>query len=127
MPQTFDEKDQEILAVRAADLAALTITTPGDWIDFADGESRRIGYIHRDQNEHIQPAKAGSFYLGFKGWVDVSGHFRSIIEAKTLTLTDEKREGAFWFFHHGEVKAGGRVDCTALCRVWKCSDNVPTY
>lgn len=114
---TLDERDQEILQRKAALFAALLQPTVGDFVDFADGQTRRISHIWSD--ETFQNSESGSFYLG-NGYVSFSGALNSSLPNASLTLTEERRNGWFWFFHHNLTCAGGGRDVQIPCRVWSC-------
>jgi len=53
------------------------------------------------------------------GEASFSGILNPSISADSLSLTDEKEHGEFWFFHHGSAGAGRGVRFTVPCRVYE--------
>lgn len=118
----IDERDQEIFADRAA--AWLDDARPkcGDWIDFADGVSRRISHSWGEMG--VQTSKGGSWYLG-EGYTSFSGSLYPTVPLETLARTTELRPGSCWIFHHNLSGAGRGVDGEIPFRVWTCSVDAP--
>lgn len=102
---------------RAAAFDALEGPRVGDFVVFACGTVHRFSYKWDDG---IQTSREGSWYLG-NGYVSFSGGLQPSVKFDTLTLTEEKRDGRFWFFHHDFAEAHRGVDCTIPCQVWRCS------
>lgn len=98
----------------------------GDFLDFADGQSRRIAHIWRlESGIAVQPdyAKYGaSFYFGL-GYCSFSGGLLPSIPAASLTLTDERRLGRVWTFHHNHATAHNGVYFSIPFRVYTCTLN----
>jgi hypothetical protein len=120
---TFDARDGEILCKRAQAFIELEGPQVGDFVDFADGVTRRISYVWKlDDKVECQTTElsGGSYYLG-EGYASFSGGLLPSVDAATFTLSFEQRAGRFWFFHHGFAGAHQGVECSANCRVWKCS------
>jgi hypothetical protein len=42
------------------------------------------------------------------------------VPSDSLTLTDERLPGRFWFFHHDHWTAHNGVDVEIPCRVYEC-------
>jgi hypothetical protein len=64
-------------------------------------------------------ADEGAFFIS-PGWASHSGgHNHGIHKIMDLKATDERMTADYWFFHHGEVQGGGRVDMTMAVRVWE--------
>lgn len=116
-----DSRDEKILARRIEDLNAIGGFGCGDWVDFADGVSRRISHIWP---EGPQTSDGGSFYLG-NGYLSFSGSLYGIVPNDSLTLTDERRDGNAWFFHHDLHQAHHAVGVTLPFRVYTCSLPAP--
>jgi hypothetical protein len=134
MRPEFDKQDAKLLERRQAKFTRKTTPQVGDFVRFKDGTIRRISYVwdFEDEEARVQTADAmgGSYYLGdfLDHWepsddcyVCYSGGLYPGIPANTLKLTDERKEGWFWFFHHDQAEAHNGVDCTMPCRVWECS------
>jgi hypothetical protein len=120
----FDERDAEILAKRSAAYDEIAGPRDGDFVVFADEVTRRISYVWRDERGaafSVQTSDGGSYYLG-DGYVSMSGSLYSGVKPETLTLTDEKRVGRIWFFHHDFHTAHNGVDATMPFRVFTCSE-----
>jgi hypothetical protein len=120
----FDERDAAILAERRAAYDGIAGPRVGDFEVFADEVARRISYIWREEDgtvDSAQTSDGGTYHLG-KGYVSMSGSLYSGVKPETLTLTDEQRNGAVWFFHHDCWGAGNGVDTTMPFRVFRCSE-----
>jgi hypothetical protein len=91
--------------------AHMAITEPheGDWVIFPGDIVRRISYDWGDSVQTSDTKFGSSFYLGDGGFASFSGGLYSSIPKTELELTDEVREGAFWFFHNGESRAHNGV------------------
>lgn len=122
----FDDKDGEI---RAKCLAAFdTVQGPrcGDYIEFSCGTVRRVSYVWDwgDGPEGVQTSAGGSWFLG-EGYCSFSGSLYRSVKPETLTLTEEKRDGKVWFFHHGYQQADNGVYTAIPFRVFRCSEVAP--
>ncbi len=131
MRPVFDERDAEIRAQRLAAFDKLKGPRCGDYIEFANGVTRRVSYLWRDITpEGVQTSAGGSWYLG-TGWtedeayVTFSGSLYRSVPPESLTLTDEKRDGSVWFFHHNRSQAHNGVHTEIPFRVFRCSLPAP--
>ncbi len=118
----FDERDAEIVATRAATLAANPINV-GDFIRFADGTTRRVSYIWPGDDDapgSIQTSAGGSYYLG-DGYVSFSGALFIGVPFASLTDTGDTFDGDVWIFHHDHACAHNGVHTTIKFRVWHCN------
>jgi len=131
----FDEKDAGILASRQAQLDKRAAENPrpvsGDWVEFADGVVRRVSHVWNWEASadgpavyDVQTSDCGSWYLG-DGYASFSGSLFNSVPAATMTLTEERREGRCWFFHHDYVQAHGGVHTTARFRVYRSTKEAP--
>jgi hypothetical protein len=57
----------------------------------------------------------------------MSGSLFVSVPLGTLTRTDETRPGWVWIFHHDYHTAGGGIDTQIPFRVYRCSENAPSY
>lgn len=130
MTSKFDERDQAILDARIALYDAIAKPRVGDYVIFADDVTRRISHVwdwDDDDPEYppvAQTSDGGSWYLG-DGYQSFSGSLWPGVKLTTLTLTDETRRGACWFFHHDWHRAHNGVDITIPQRVYRCSLPAP--
>jgi len=113
----LDDRDRAILADRAGLFNARCGPRVGDYVDFADGITRRISHIWDIAPCTVQTSDGGSWYLG-KGFCSFSGGLHPGIARETLTLTGEVREGSLWFFHHDYHTADNGVETTIPFRVY---------
>lgn len=116
----FDERDEEIRQECLAAIDEKDGPRVGDFVRYANGDIERIAYIWDagDGKPHtVQTSKGGSFHLGKYG-VSMSGSLNHGCMSDTLTLTEEKRDGAVWFFHHGWAQAHNGVSTTIPFRVY---------
>lgn len=129
-----DQRDEAILAERAAAYLAAGGPAEGDWVDFADGVVRRISYVHKagtgdgfwiGQRPFVQTSDAGSYYLG-DGYISMSGSLHDGVHPDTLTDTGKLRLAPVWFFHHDWHRAHNAVHALVPVRVWSCSLPAPT-
>jgi len=126
-PEELDERDSAILADRTAAYDAISGPRVGDFVTFADGITRRISYIWRDENDavlSVQTSDGGSFNLGL-GYVSMSGSLYAGVKSETLTPTDEQRKGSIWFFHHDWWEKDNGVDTFMSFPVFTCSEPAP--
>lgn len=117
MNPKFDDRDQAILDERIAKYDSITDPRVGDFVVFADGVTRRISYLWGDS---VQTSDGGGYYLG-AGYISMSGGLHPGVPPETLTLTDEKKDGSVWFFHHDWWTADNGVYTTMPFRVYTCS------
>lgn len=117
----LDDQDSAILTTRMEAAAARPGPRLGDYVDFADGVTRRISHIWDDMPvASIQTSDGGSFYLGERS-CSFSGGLEPGIPADTLTLTETLRQGWVWFFHHDWWEADNGVTAKIPCRVFTCT------
>jgi hypothetical protein len=113
----FDEVDREIMKKRVAAREMIDGPRIGDYVIFPSGEIERFSHDW-DGSLQTSPAEVGSFYLGDSGMASFSGGLNPPIGAETLSLTEKKMDGDFWFFHHGIMGAHRGVHFQAPCRVY---------
>jgi hypothetical protein len=87
----------------------------GDYVIMPTGEYQRFSYKWDDI---IQTCYGGSFYLGH-GYASMSGSLEPGIKLDKLVLTNEKKTGSFWFFHHDWQCAHNGVGVKTELRVYK--------
>ena len=112
----FDEKDKGLVTKIATQRDAIEGPRIGDFIRFPTGELERFSHDH-GANLQTSPEWAGSYCL-HSPWASFSGSLNPGTPRDQLVLTDEIKEGRFWFFHHGEVGAHRGVDFNIPCRVF---------
>jgi hypothetical protein len=117
MRPNFDERDQEILNERELKWNEVEGPRVGDFIQRLDRSYERFSYDYEDGLQTT--IHDGSFYFGGGGWVDFSGTLQPKISRQHIELTDEIRDGTFWFFHHAQVQAENGVWFKISCRVYK--------
>jgi len=114
-PHVPDERDQAIAVERLNRLDAELKPRVGDFVIMPDGSYERFSY---DWGTGLQTCISGSFYLGY-GYVSMSGSLNGLIPNSKIAITDEKKPGDFWFFHHDCAEAHRAVGVRALCRVYR--------
>lgn len=117
----LDPQDQKILEERQAALDQKSGPRVGDWVEFADGVTRRISYLWP---EGVQTSDGGSFYLD-RGSVSMSGSLYPTVPRESLTRTERSRPGSAWFFHHDYSAAGNSVEVSFPFRVYGCDLPAP--
>jgi hypothetical protein len=123
----LDDRDIAIIHRRLDAFDERTGPRVGDYVRFADGVLRRISYHWTDGtgwDGGCQSSDGGSFHLN-DGGCSFSGSLYSTVPTESLTLTDERRDGRAWIFHHDLPKAHNGVDFIAECRVYESSANAP--
>lgn len=128
MRPTFDERDAKIRERNLFEWNKDLDPRCGDYVVFADGITRRISYIWRDDDgkpEGVQTSEGGSWHFAC-GYCSFSGTLHRSVKASTLTFTGEFRDGLVWFFHHDYAEAHNGVDTTVPCRVYTSTENAPT-
>ncbi len=126
MTPVLDERDIQIMWQRRDSIEMIEEPRCGDYIDFADGITRRVSHVWpADGLPDVQTSDGGSFYLGH-GYVSFSGSLYSAVRRDTLTDTGVRRPGSAWFFHHDWHTRDNGVDVTIPFRVYRCSENAPT-
>jgi hypothetical protein len=112
----LDIENVAILAARQTQLDARTVIDVGDFV--IDGE--KILRVAHDWGDSVQLSDGrfgASFYLG-DGYLDFSGGLDPSIEKNRFSLTDERREGAVWFFSQNRTGAHNGYHTNATFRVW---------
>lgn len=139
----LDDQDERTIIARAAAYDRIPGPRVGDFVEFADGITRRISHVwaadwHEDNIARCQTSDGGSFYLGGIGesmwhrlsggegdrgdaYVSFSGSLYESVKADTLKLAGS-RNGAVWVFHHEQWGAGRGVNGTMAFRVFTCSE-----
>jgi hypothetical protein len=99
----------------------------GDFIKVKD-RYLRIALVFYDDNNNIesfQYTEDGSFYMSENGNCSYSGgfcfDFGGRIETKFLRLTEETKQGGFWFFSQDRAGAHKGVYFKGDFKVWKVS------
>lgn len=111
----LDSRDAEILTSRTAALDARDAGPRcGDYIRYSDGVLRRVSYVWPDG---VQTSAGGSWYLG-NGFCSFSGSLMRSTPLDVLTLTEDTRLGAVWFFHHDHWTAHNSVNADVSFRVY---------
>jgi hypothetical protein len=113
----FDEKDEEIRLMSMAARDQIDGIRIGDYLLFPTGQLERFSH---DWGSDFQTSPSGSFFLSDDGHVHLScGGLNPGTPLDAVTLTKAALPGSFWFFHHGRIGGGRRVDCNAPCRVFR--------
>lgn len=122
----FDEIDQAHIETCVAARDAILRPRVGDFVRFPTGEVERFSH---DWEEDFQtsPLWAGSFYLSGCGNASFSGSLHPAIPLSSLTLTEESRDGKFWFFHHNRTGGGRGVTFSTPCRVYATTAQYKGY
>jgi hypothetical protein len=121
----LDEQDQEIYRERQLGLDNRRSPGIGDWVEFADGVTRRISHVWDFAPTTAQTSADGSFYLSNDGSVSFSGSLYPGVDIKTLTFTGEFRPASAWFFHHNWMEAHNGIDVMADFRVYRSTEKAP--
>ncbi|WP_396908699.1 hypothetical protein [Mycolicibacterium sp.] len=119
---TADERDLELLNERQARRRGIANPLEGDYIEFADGATRRARYVDEDV---VQTSAGGSWHLAVGGSGSFSGALYPSVPRDTLHDTKTTRPGPFWFFHHDWRRANNAVYALVNVRVWSCSESAP--
>lgn len=126
--ETLDEIDAVIYRERFHALYREHGPRVGDYVDFADGVSRRISFITPPEwapdCDSVQTSDDGSFYLGH-GCASFSGALYPGVPRASLTYTTEHRRGPAWFFHHDKARAHNDVTVDLDWRVFSCDLPAP--
>lgn len=127
----LDQRDQAIIAGRIEALNRVDGPREGDWVDFADGTSRRVSHVWGAEWDSeagclsgVQTSSGGSFYLGY-GRVSFSGSLYPLVPMGSLTLTGDTRPGDVWIFHHDHHTAHNGIDAEIGFRVYACDRPAP--
>lgn len=123
----LDAKDWTIVANREGALDETDEPRIGDYIEFADGITRRVSHVYSEAEwQHdagVQTTDGGSFYLG-DGYVSYSGSLYPAVRMTTLTRDFSRgRLGSVWIFHHDHHTAHNGVDTEIKFRVYRCSES----
>lgn len=124
----LDERDRQIMRERRDSIELIEGPRVGDYVEFADGITRRVSHVWSTEDwgdtAGVQTSDGGSFYLG-NGYVSFSGSLCTLVRMGTLTLTNERRPGRAWFFHHDWAMRDNGVDVTIPFRVYRCTESAP--
>lgn len=123
-----DPADRADLEARIARRMAVTTPQVGDFIDYANGVTRRIAFVWSEgvQSAMDQPGMSvPSFQMLSTGELSYSGGLHLATPTANLTDTGEFRPGVAWIFSRGVIAAGNGVDFNAPCRVWASTDDAP--
>ena len=137
----FDDKDKELLKVRARKNEKRKGPAVGDFVlmPSKDGEPEDVRRFTHDWGDSIQTtistktradgtkhpcAGDSSFYIDRDGECNFSGSLDAAIpKSKLVKKTDRygqaKRTGGIWFFHHDQPGAGRGVYATMMFKVWE--------
>lgn len=118
----LDDHDRTVLAARVNAYDATPGVRVGDFIEFADGATRRVSELW--DGESIQTPLDGRFHLGDYGVSD-SGRLFPGVAPGSLSGTGRVRDGYVWFFHHGHRMKDNGVDAVMAFRVFTCSLPAP--
>jgi hypothetical protein len=110
-----DDKDKEIAERRLKAYDNNPEPREGDYVIMPNGSYERFSYVWP---ESIQTCNSGTFYLG-NGYASMSGSLNSAIPKEKIQITDEKKPGEFWFFHHDFMTAHNGIGVKAVCRVYR--------
>lgn len=114
--------DVEILASRQRERLATTTVLEGDYVEFADGVTRRVSHVWASG---VQTSKGGSWHLLEGGGGSFSGGLQGPVPHETLTDTGALCPARFWFFHRNHYTAHNGVFADANVRVWECTETAP--
>ena len=123
--------DAEILKERVAKLNARLLDKSASETSSGPptapcGGFRDLGLRGRSSDISAQTAVGGSFPPDRVRRRSFSGSLFSGVPGETLMLTNEKRNGDVWFFHHGFAGADCGVHAVVEFRVYTCSKNAPS-
>ncbi len=123
----LDDRDHAIIASRLAAFDEEPDVRVGDYVDFADGVSRRVSHVFpREWGDDygVQTSDGGSFYLD-EGFVSFSGSLYGPVPHRTLTPTERRRPGRVWIFHHDWPERDNGVHDEIPFRVYQCAEEAP--
>lgn len=126
---SLDTNDAQILRQRTAALDTIEGPRCGDFIRFANDIERRISHLWTEMEDYgmedaAQTSDGGSFYLG-DGYVSFSGALYGGTPIEKLRLTEDKKLGSVWFFHHNVQKAHNGVNTTLPFRIYETDKEAP--
>ena len=118
MHPTYDEKDEAIRQIRAAQFTEPTDKPrQGEILIFPGLGQRRIAHVWPTTVQYT-PSQNGSFYLG-DGFMSYSGSLELGISRRRLERTSDTQQAGCWFFHHDHMCAHNGVHTTIPVRVWR--------
>ena len=124
----IDERDARIALDRSRHLDLIDGPRVGDFVEFADGRTRRVSFLSPDEwlpeIDSVQTSDGGSFYLS-GSYVSFSGSLYQGVPRSALVATDERRPGDCWIFHHDQWGAGNGVPVVVPWRVFTCEREAP--
>lgn len=123
MPEV-DEIDLELLKNRIIERNKILVPLVGDFVIFPNNKYRRFTYDWgNDIQTTVGPDRScygdESFYLESDGYSSFSGSLDHAIMKDKLILTNEIRNGSFWFFHHDHPCAHSAVRVNVPCKVYR--------
>jgi hypothetical protein len=116
---TLDTKDHSIVKAILSIRSSFTIPEVGDYILRLDGTLERFSYTWAEGIQTTNGKFGASFHLCSDGGASFSGGLLPAIPRDKIAPTDDSKEGAFWIFHHNEVKAHNGVHFTMPVKVWR--------
>ena len=120
---TIDDRDRQLADLRQKARKLLRKPLEGDWVDFADGVTRRISYVW---SHGVQTSDGGSWYVSTGGNGSFSGGLFRPVNPRSLTVKAKTfRPATFWFFHHDSASAHCAVHVELDVRVWECNVAAP--
>lgn len=136
----FDDKDRELLVQREVkrDVRQNEEKKPevGDFVQMPNGELLQFTHYWEDdlKGDYIQttiskrPREDGSihpcagdisFYMDRDGFCSFSGSLDKALDVGKLVLSQGKRYGNVWFFHHDQPGAHRAVYAMVQFRIWE--------
>ncbi len=103
----LDDINAKILKERTFRFNSKVVPRVGDYVVMPDGSYERFSHKYSDG---LQTA--------------VGGGLNPFIPNVNLILTEDLKNGEFWFFHHDIARAHSAVYVTIECRVWKVTEGL---
>lgn len=122
---TPDERDIALLTDRQAARLARPEMLEGDYVQFSDGQTRRVSYVNTFGEGSVQTSRGGSWHISSTGAGSFSGGLDNSVPYRSLTDTKQWRIASFWFFHHEHRTAFNAVHVKVYVRVWTCDLPAP--
>lgn len=111
------KKDLAIFEERLKAHESYKTPIEGHWIKKPDNTYTRLTHCW---NDYVQDGGGqGSYYLCSNGKASYSGGLNHGAPYDMLELTEERKKGMFWIFHHGCSGASRGVDYSHACKVWR--------
>lgn len=113
----YDEFDKRFVE----DCMEFVNTSPlpmvGEFVLLKDGSIARIAYVMGNQAVYL--GEKGVYFLGLGYTTQTEGKTGHCITCDHIKLTDEKRPGDFWFYHHNTHLEENKVTRIVMLRVWR--------